>query len=72
MIKWLALVEAQTHGKVNRHHSGLGVTTKSMENSEEEDMIVLTHSTAQYNCSKTKFIQSSVKAAYLVQLIFRM
>lgn len=37
-IKRLLLAEAQTHGEVNWHHSGLGVTTKGMENSEDEYM----------------------------------
>lgn len=40
LIKRLALTEAQTHGEVNWHHSGLGVT-KSMENSVEEAMMGL-------------------------------
>lgn len=39
LIKRLTLAEAQTHGQVNWHHRRLVVTTQSLENSGEQDMM---------------------------------
>lgn len=36
LIKRLALAQAQAHGEVDGHHSGLRVTRQRMEHSEEE------------------------------------
>lgn len=41
LVNWLALSQAQTRGKVHRHHTGRGAPTDGMENSEEEAMMGL-------------------------------